>query len=368
MTDLAATCRQRNAAILLWLGGLIAAIALGLYASPPALPPGSGRVFPRMSAPAPDVRTLLYMLGIGSIVWFMAVVALPALMWGARRVDRGGNRAQAVIIAGLAVVTLFAASSAIQFFMLFRGAPVRPSFPEYLPAALRQDLLPWVALVGIVAAIESRRRARAGVVEHERLRAEVAEQRLIALTGQLQPHFLFNTLQGISTLIHRDADAADEMLSRLSDLLRELLRHRESGLVTLDEEMRFTRTFLEIAEIRFADRLRFDIEVQTALERALVPLFILQPLVENALSHGIGALAEGGRVTIRASRDAGALVLEVHDDGTGVVSAREGVGLRNTRERLRASFGDEQSLTLSSRSPHGTVARIRLPWRESPSS
>jgi LytS/YehU family sensor histidine kinase len=231
--------------------------------------------------------------------------------------------------------------------------------------ALRGTLVPWVALVGIVAAVEARRRSVQSRVERERLRAQVAEQRLVALTGQLHPHFLFNTLQGISTLIHRDPNAADEMLGKLSDLLRDVLRHRDHVLVPLADEVRYARTLLEIAQLRFADRLAITVDVPNELQRASVPLFITQPLIENALAHGIGRQARGGSVRLSAARSDGVLTLTVEDDGAGLPagSMREGIGLSNTRERLRASFGDSQRLTLQPRSGGGVVARIELPYR-----
>ena len=254
----------------------------------------------RKSGPPPNFRTLLDLLGVGSVVWYAAVVALPFLLWGARRVDvdRHG-RSRSIVAIVVAVSSLIAITSLVQYLRIYGGAPVRPRFGSYLPQALRQNVLPWIALTGIVAAVEARRRALHSALDHERLRTQVAEQRLIALTGQLHPHFLFNTLQGISTLIHRDPEAADEMLSKLSDLLRDLLRHRDHVLVPLSDELRYARTYLEIAQLRFADRLQFEIDVAPALDQASVPLFILQPLVENALAHGIGGLTRGGRVVVK---------------------------------------------------------------------
>ena len=220
------------------------------------------RTFPRLPGPAPDFRTLLYLLGVGSIVWYAAAVALPLLVLGARRVDLGRlGRVRAVSIAAAAIAALIAITSIIEYVAIYRGSPVQPGFAAYLPQALRQNVLPWVALAGIVAAAEAGRRAVYSAIDRERLRAQVAEQRLIALTGQLHPHFLFNTLQGISTLIHRDPEAADEMLAKLSDLLRDLLRHRDHVLVPLADELRYARTYLEIAQLRFADRLQFQIDV-----------------------------------------------------------------------------------------------------------
>ena len=326
-----------------------------------------GRSLPRLPGPAPNFRTLLYMLGVGSVVWYAAMVALPFLLWGARRIDfERQGRARSIGVAVLVVSSLIAITSFAQFFAIYHGAPLRPGFGAYLPQALRQNVLPWVALAGIVIAVEARRRAVRSALAHERLRTQVAEQRLIALTGQLHPHFLFNTLQGISTLIHRDPEAADEMLAKLSDLLRDLLRHRDHVLVPLSDELRYARTYLEIAQLRFADRLSFEIDVAPALDQASVPLFILQPLVENALAHGIGGRTRGGRVVVNARRDAERLSLEVSDDGAGLTTSatlREGIGLSNTRERLRASFGADQHFSLDSAEGGGAVARITIPYR-----
>jgi two-component system LytT family sensor kinase len=320
-----------------------------------------------MPGPAPDFRTLLYLLGVGSLVWYAAVLAFPLMLLGARRIDaERQGRVRAIAVSAAAIAALIAITSVLQFFLLYRDAPIRPSVGAYLPQALRIHVLPWVALAGIVGVVEARRRAVHAALDRERLRAQIAEQRLIALTGQLHPHFLFNTLQGISTLIHRDPDAADEMLAKLSDLLRDLLRHRDHALVPLADELRYARTYLEIAQLRFADRLQFEIDAAPAVEQASVPLFILQPLVENALAHGIGGRARGGRVTVKANRAGDRLQLEVRDDGAGLTTSatrREGIGLSNTRERLRASFDGQHRFSLESVPSGGTVACIEIPFR-----
>jgi two-component system, LytTR family, sensor kinase len=353
-----------------WLAVAGIAVVAGRYATPPHInrPPGAmQRMLPRLPGPAPDFRTLLYLLGVGSIVWYAAAVALPLLVLGARRVDLGRlGRVRAVGIAAAVITALIAITSLIEYAALYRGSPVKPGIAAYLPQALRQNVLPWVALASIIAAAEAGRRAVHSAIDRERLRAQVAEQRLIALTGQLHPHFLFNTLQGISTLIHRDPEAADEMLAKLSDLLRDLLRHRDHVLVPLADELRYARTYLEIAQLRFADRLQFQIDVAADADQASVPLFILQPLVENALAHGIGGRTQGGCVRVSARREGERLRLEVADDGAGLTTSttlRDGVGLGNTRERLRASFGDDQQLSLGRGATGGAVARIDVPFR-----
>jgi two-component system, LytTR family, sensor kinase len=245
-------------------------------------------------------------------------------------------------------------------------AGTRPPVRAFVPMAMRQHFLPWAAVLGGVALFEGRRRARIAAIERERLRAEAAEQRLVALSSQLQPHFLFNTLQGISTLIHRDPQAADDMLTRLSDLLRDVLRHRDRARVALGEEIRFARTYLEIAQIRFGPRLAFTIDVPDELQRASVPLFLLQPLIENALKHGAGARIRGGQVSIRARRTGDRLSLEVIDDGPGFPGApAERLGLGNTRERLQAAFPNDHRIVLTTReTKDGAVVRLDIPWQE----
>ena len=353
-----------------WLAVVAALIGVGRFAQssdPFREMRGQGRMLPRLPGPPPDVATLLFQLGVGSVVWYSVVVAFPLMLFGARRVDaeRDGKLKSAAMAAG-AVVLLIAISSVVQYFITYGGTSNRPGFDMYIPQALRINVLPWMAVTGIVAIIEARRRAVHATVDRERLRAQIAEQRLIALTGQLHPHFLFNTLQGISTLIHRDPEAADEMLAKLSDLLRDLLRHRDHALVPLSDELRYARTYLEIAQLRFADRLTFEVTAPAELDQASVPLFILQPLVENALAHGISGRARGGTVCVKATRHGDRLRLEVADDGAGLTTGgvrREGIGLSNTRERLRASFGDDHQFSLGSAETGGVVVSIDVPFR-----
>ncbi|HVF39393.1 MAG TPA: histidine kinase [Gemmatimonadaceae bacterium] len=350
--------------VAIWVVIAIAAVGIGLYASPPPVPAGMGPMLPRIPRP-PDLPTLLHFLGVGSVVWYAAAVALPFLLWFARRIDWGEQtRGRVIALSAAGLSLLVAATTLVQYVVIYRDPSHRPPLMGYLPVALGQNVLPWIALAGIVAAIEARRRSVQSAMERERLRAQVAEQRLIALTGQLHPHFLFNTLQGISTLIHRDPEAADEMLAKLSDLLRDLLRHRNNVSVSLEDELRYTRTYLEISKLRFGDRLEFTIDVPPDVLRSAVPLFILQPLVENSLAHGIGGQASGGSVAVRARARDGRLYIEVEDDGGGLPresSLQEGVGLSNTRERLRASFGDHHDFSLDALPGGGTIARMTIP-------
>lgn len=352
-----------------WIAVIAIAIALGLYAQAPTIPGiPPGRMVPRVPSLPPDLPELLFMLGVGSVIWYAVIITLPLILLAARHVDTDRySRTQIALGAFLVFADLFFVTAVIEHLIIYRGMQSKPSLSSYLPVALRQDFLPWIALAATVTAVEMRRRGTQSRLERERLRAQVAEQRLVALTGQLQPHFLFNTLQGISTLIYRDPDAADEMLSKLSDLLRDLLRHRESPVVRLEDELKYIRTYLEISQLRFSDRLRFSIESSPSLANAAVPLFILQPLVENALAHGIGTRAQGGAINVRAMRTGERLVVEVEDDGAGMSidgSLNDGVGLSNTRERLTASFGSDAVLSFERLPDHGTIAKIDVPFRQ----
>jgi two-component sensor histidine kinase len=226
------------------------------------------------------------------------------------------------------------------------------------------------AMFAVIHAVEFNRRAIRHSTQASRLRARLAETRLEVLTAQLQPHFLFNTLHAISTLIHRDPDAADTMLARLGDLLRLGLRTHDRLEVSLAEELRLLESYLEIARVRFQDRLVVGVDVDPHIDTALVPRFMLQPLVENALRHGIGSREGSARVTIRARRSGGRLHLVVEDDGDapmldGGGFPREGVGLTNTRERLRELYGEGHALRLSRGPAGGLQVTLDIPFRAS---
>ena len=200
------------------------------------------------------------------------------------------------------------------------------------------------------------------------LQRELVEAKLAALRMQLNPHFLFNTLHAISALIHEDPEAADRMVARLSELLRLSLDQSKPQEVPLAEELGFLDRYLEIERTRFGDRLKIDKQVDAEAQEALVPFLLLQPLVENAIHHGIEPREEAGCVAIGATRKNGMLELRVSDDGAGLTTdsagrTKEGIGLSNTRSRLRHLYGQDFSFDLSSRSQGGLEARILIPYR-----
>ena len=207
-------------------------------------------------------------------------------------------------------------------------------------------------------------------LERERRRAAAAEglaqsARLLALQSQLQPHFLFNTLNSISALIadHR-LDAALSMISRLSDFLRISLQTAETPQIPVAREMAFVRHYLDIQKIRFGDRLTFHVDVAPEALSALVPTLLLQPLVENAVQHGILPHRDGGSVRIAVHTHAGTLRLRVEDDGPGFRASATpafGVGLSNTARRLDELYGDEAHLVVGRGAVGGVVVAIDLP-------
>ncbi|HTY50782.1 MAG TPA: histidine kinase [Steroidobacteraceae bacterium] len=199
------------------------------------------------------------------------------------------------------------------------------------------------------------------------LSAQLADARLAALRTQLNPHFLFNTLHAVSALVERDPRGVRRMIARLSDLLRTSLDEADEPEVPLTRELAFIERYLDVIQIRFQGHLQVQIHADADVRDALVPNLILQPLVENAVKHGISKLAGEGRIEVEAHRSGERVVLTVRDNGpgTGPVPAPQGVGLRNTCARLSAMYGPVQSLMLLPAAGGGLVAEVSLPYHTS---
>jgi signal transduction histidine kinase len=200
-------------------------------------------------------------------------------------------------------------------------------------------------------------------------RAQTAEATLAALRAQLQPHFLFNTLNSIAVLVEESPAAARRVLLRLSELLRTVLKQDPRHEVPLEEELAFIDRYLEIQKVRFEDRLDVSLEIEPAARRALVPSLVLQPLIENAIRHAIEPRVQGGRVRVRAGVRDDRLSLEVTDDGPGLeASSREqdgsGIGIANTRARLERLYGDRHGFRIAPGEAGGVSATITIPYRE----
>jgi signal transduction histidine kinase len=195
------------------------------------------------------------------------------------------------------------------------------------------------------------------------LQTQLAEARLDALRMQVNPHFLFNTLHAISAMVERNPSGVRKMIARLSELLRHTIETHATDEVPLRDELEFLGRYVEIMEIRFQGRLTVERRIDPATTDALVPNLILQPLVENALEHGVSRNKGPGLVDIAAERRGDLLILTVRDNGPGLAEeTHTGVGLTNTRARLAQLYGGRASLTLSTAAEGGTIAEIELPY------
>lgn len=229
-----------------------------------------------------------------------------------------------------------------------------PGAPTTFPRTLGRVLSTYAVLASVAHALLFYRRAK----ERE---AGLARARLEALRMQLQPHFLFNTL-------NTKPDRADAVLTALGELLRLTLETSEVSELPLRDEMRFVEAYLAIMQARFEERVRGSLSIEPETGEALVPAFILQPLIENAVRHGLEPLPGGGSVEVRARREGDVLVIEVRDDGVGLGEGgpkREGLGLGNTRARLRELHGEHASLELRAGGERGCTVLLRLPFRTS---
>jgi two-component system LytT family sensor kinase len=232
-----------------------------------------------------------------------------------------------------------------------------------LRTRLHSDFLTYWLLVGLSHALDYYRKYQERELKATQLEARLAQAQLQALKMQLQPHFLFNTLHAISALVHKDVEAADRMITRLSEFLRITLDSVGVQEVALKTELESLDKYLEIEQVRFGSRLTVVRSVAPEALDLLVPNLILQPLVENAVRHSIAPRAAGGRIEILARREDGDLVIDVLDDGVGERAGpfREGVGLTNTRARLQALYGVKQSMELRSESGAGFRVRLSIP-------
>jgi signal transduction histidine kinase len=301
-----------------------------------------------------------------------AVVAIP-VVWLAQRVPlrRGRlDRALLVHLPASAAFTLVKVGICYALERTFAYLPTE-AFNDLLLGELHLDLFTYWIVVGAVHGMDAYRRYRERereaaelTLRASRLETQLAQAQLDSLKSQLHPHFLFNALHSVSALIHEDVEAADRILARVSEFLRLVLDRGAEQEVPLADELWFLEMYFDIQRARFQGRICIEVDVAPGVDAARVPPLVLQPLVENAVRHAIEPRATGGRIAVRARRERGALVLEVEDDGPGPLpQAGEGLGLANTRARLKQLYGSAASLALESRPEGGALARVRLPFR-----
>jgi signal transduction histidine kinase len=228
------------------------------------------------------------------------------------------------------------------------------------------DAFIYAAVLGVATTLGYHRRFRERELRAAQLEAQLALAQVQALKMQVHPHFLFNTLHAVTVLIREDPGAATRVVTRLGDLLRLTLSRATTAQVSFRRELEILTLYLEIERTRFHDRLEIAYDVQPATLGALVPDLILQPLVENAIRHGVSPNAGTGRIEVRSRRDGDWLTLEISDNGAGLAEGRtrpDGIGLSTTRARLERLYGERHELTLENLPEGGCVARIRIPFQ-----
>jgi signal transduction histidine kinase len=326
--------------------------------------------------PPVNARTL----SVGASEWIMWAVATPVIFWLTTRysIDSGSRARRVVLYLAVGFIAALTIDVVIEVTRtrFVPPPPGRGDFPRgrrpTFGFARGRFFNEYLISLGVLAAGIARdyfRRYQRRLGEAASLRAQLAEARLAALENQLNPHFLFNTLNAVATLVDRDPRGVRKMISRLSELLRATLEPSLEPEVPLSREITLARRYLEILEIRFQGRLTVSVDAPPELGTALVPRLILQPLIENAMKHAASLTSEASRIDVRVERDGYDLVLSVADTGagsapstTGEHTAGAGIGLTNTRARLEQLYGDEQHLTLAPNAAGGTTVTIRLPY------
>jgi len=328
----------------------------------------------RLNGQPPNWRWIVF----NSADWLLYAVLTPMVFRASRRFPlKRPNlvRRIAIHVAGaLAMCVAWAALGTLLRLGIFPRPPdmtaqkVWLGFVSWVFTTFPFGVGVYFALVGIQHSFFYFAQARERETQAARLAAQLSEARLSALRMQLNPHFLFNSLNAITVLV-RDNNTADasRMLELLSDVLRQVLRTDETHETSLASELEFLERYLAIEQVRFSDRLRPSIQIDPSIARAAVPRFLLQPLVENALRHGIARRADAGVIEVRGRRDGDRLILTVRDDGPGLPatpSPTTGVGLSNTRARLEALYGASAALEVASAEGGGVIATVRLPYHE----
>ena len=318
--------------------------------------------------------------GWGILTWSVWALLTPAIVWLGRRFSLIGGawkRSLAVHIPAFLIIS--AIHSAAATFITLTVAPFDnmgdsptsflPRFLSRMKGAFGPDLLIYGGIIGICYAIDYYRKYREREYLASQLEAQLAQAQLDSLRMQLHPHFLFNTLNGIVGLVRDNRNqAAVSMLVGLSDLLRHALEHSNRQEVELKEELNFIKLYLDIQQMRFSDRLQIELDIQPVTMKALVPNLILQPLVENALRHGIARSAASALVGIRSRVVEDSLELTVFDNGLGLSSdwqlkSSSGIGLANTAARLQQLYNADHRFDVRNREEGGVEVVIVIPNR-----
>jgi two-component system LytT family sensor kinase len=310
-------------------------------------------------------------------LWYLPALMMPAIVWAARRFPLEAGRRVRAIAVHLAGALLFSCAHLVGLlavrFLLWENGGKNPNatWAQYFQRRsfeqLDWSLMVYAVIVGVSHAVAYYHELQERKLKASQLETRLIEARLKTLEAELHPHFLFNTLHAISTLVHRDPESADRMISRLSDLLRITFDRSGEPKVSLKEEMDFLQKYLDIEQTRFQDRLSVHVHVEPDALDGEVPRMILQPIVENAIKHGIAGRSGGDNVQITAGRNGDRLWMQVHDNGGGLQvgtlkALRTGVGLSNTRARLDCLYGRLYRLEFSDKRG-GLSVLIEIPFQ-----
>ena len=303
-------------------------------------------------------------------VWWTCLPLLPFLAWLVRVAPLG--RSHRLRNIALLLVGTFAAAL-VRHFVLTPVVTWSTGTPDVPASAIARTLTyftTFLVMIGLLHAVYFYRGLRARELQAAQLARTLAEARLAALRAQVQPHFIFNTLNAIAALLHTDPMKADRMLTRFGALLRFVLRAGIAEEHSLAEEIAVLELYLELMMLRFGDRLRVSWDIDPALVTHAVPWLVLQPLVENAVEHGLGDRTGAGCIRIEARADGDDMRICVTDDGGGLPNGvvAEGIGLRNTRERLTQLYGSRGTLTLADAPGGGVASTVRIPIRLRPAA
>jgi two-component sensor histidine kinase len=302
-----------------------------------------------------------YTLTMAATEWYVWAAFTPLIGWLSRRLRVSRSRWWRMIV--LAVIGLPVAFIKVTMTRALRGISEGGEAYFQITDLAAQYLIFW-GIVGATHAWLYYRDVQGRELRTSQLEAQLAHTRLQMLSMQLQPHFLFNTLNTIAELVHQQPEAAERMIGGLSHLLRETLHAGLVERVPIERELSLLERYVDIQRARFGDRLTVNIILDPAAKDALVPSLLLQPLVENSIKHGIGSRAGDGHIAIGITRAGQRIAIEIRDDGRGLgtTPVKEGIGLGNCRSRLQALCGEgHYRLDIANRHGGGAVVRIVLP-------
>jgi signal transduction histidine kinase len=315
-------------------------------------------------------------LTLGVSDWYMWAALTPLIIWLSHRFPFYPERWGKSLLVHVGCNLLFSLIVFLLTIPIFRWvSPAPQDRPIWVwiqgKANLYMILYFWVywAILGSVLSTQFYRQFRDRELKASRLEGKLAQAQLQVLKMQLHPHFLFNTLNAISALLHKDAESADIMIARLGELLRTTLENVGTQEIPLRQELEFIQPYLEIEKARLGERLEVHMEIDPEAMDAAVPNLVLQPLVENAIRHGIAPYTQKGRIEIRARRENGMLRMEVEDNGPGLsldqqLSFRPGVGITNTRARLQQLYGPDHYFEMKNGALTGLTVTLLIPARE----